>query len=379
MKNNKFSPIGGSVVCAVGSNYIICIPAKTSVLIKVEVGENTYYCHSNGIRISDSGLHKITVPSDVLDKEKKYTVVYETVNERFDYSCDKQPPVSVEYSFKPIEKTDDIKIYHLSDVHDRSDAAVEAGSFFGKELDLLILNGDISSGSNSQEDIIRSFEIAHSITKGEIPCIFSRGNHDLRGKCAEKLESFMPTDNGKSYFSVRVGSMWFLVLDCGEDKLDTHREYSGTVAFHQFRVTENAFVDSIIKNKAEEYEADGVVHRFVLCHVPFCYDDNDECKGERPFNIEQEIYTDWSRKINENIKPDMSVFGHLHVVGVYSESCPFDNKGLGGNIILGGMPADKNKSENNVIGTAFNVYENEIRVRFTDRDRTVSEDKIIKI
>lgn len=366
------------VVCAVGEDYIICVPVKRDVLMSVEVGGETYYCHSNGVRISDTKVQKFTVPSECLNNAKKYTVTYEVINERLPYSCDKQPSESVEFSFRPVEKEDGLNIYHLSDVHGFKEPAVKAGSFFGDGLDILVLNGDIASSSGTAEEVMLTYEIAYEITKGEVPCVISRGNHDLRGKYAEKLETLMPTDNGRSYFTVRLGSLWILVLDCGEDKEDTHKEYSGTVAFHQFRKSESRFVDKIIKNKSTEYEADGVKHRMVLCHVPFCYDNKEECKGECPFDIEKEIYTDWCEKIRDNIKPDLSLFGHLHVTEVCTEKSGFDNKGLGGNIVIGGKPVSKSGFGKDVIGTALNIEKDGIRVRFTDKSGKELEDKTVK-
>lgn len=378
MSIKNSNPIGGPVVCTVGSDYIICVPVKKKVLMKIEVGGEFFYCHSNGIRKSDTKVQRIVVPSEKLNKAKKYTIIYEVINCRLPYSCDKQSPVSVEYSFRPIEKEEDIKIYHLSDVHGFEKAAVKAGSFFGDELDLLILNGDIASSSDTANDIMLSYRIAYDITKGEIPCVISRGNHDLRGKYAEKLEEFMPVDNGKSYYTVKIGPIWIIILDCGEDKLDDHVEYSGTVACHQFRESESRFVDKIIENSANEYAAENVKYRFVLCHVPFCYDNIEECKGERPFNIEKEIFTDWCTKIRENIKPDFSLFGHLHIVDVFENDSKYDNKGLGGNIIIGGKPVHNKGEARNMIGTALNVEKDTVRVRFTDSAKTVYEDKIIK-
>ncbi len=377
MSAKILSPIDGPVVCAVGKDYVICVPVRKKLLMKIAVDGKEYFCHSNGVRKSDVKVQKITVPSEALNRAKKYTVIYEVINSRAPYSCDKQEPVSVEYSFRPPEKESGIKIYHLSDVHGFEKAAVKTGDFFGSELDLLILNGDIASSSNTSNDILLTFRIAHKITKGEIPCVISRGNHDLRGKYAEKLEEFLPTDNGRTYFTVRLGSLWILVLDCGEDKPDSHKEYSGTAAFHQFRERESEFIDKIIENSKNEYDAEDVKYRFVLCHIPFCYDNNEECKGERPFNIEKEIYTDWCEKIRDNISPHLSLFGHLHVTEICSPGSELDSKNLGGNIIIGGKPVNKKGEVKNVIGTAINAEKDFFRVRFTDSKKYVCEDKKI--
>lgn len=53
---------------------------------------------------------------------------------------------------------------------------------------------------------------------------FSRGNHDMRGKLSEKMQTYTLTDNGNSYYSFQIGALWEMVLDCGEDKADSHEE-----------------------------------------------------------------------------------------------------------------------------------------------------------
>ncbi len=368
----------GPVVCASEESYIICVPVNKKVLMNVRVGDEVFYCHSNGIRISDTRVQKFTVPSKLLDREKKYTVTYEEIISRHSYTCDKKKAVSTEYKFKPVEKKSGINIYHLSDVHGLEKYAVKAGCYFKDNLDILILNGDISSSSDTVKDIMLTYKIAFAITKGEIPCIITRGNHDLRGKCAEKLTEYLPAVNGRSYFTAKLGSIWFLILDCGEDKEDSHIEYSGTAAYHIFRKEETKFIDGVIENSDSEYNKDGVNQKIVVAHIPFCYDDKSECKGENPFNIEKELYTEWCGKIRKNIKPELSVFGHLHVTKVFNSNGEIDNKGLGGNIVLGGKPVKVNGKGQNVIGTAFSVENDEITVRFTDKNQNILEETVLK-
>jgi 3',5'-cyclic AMP phosphodiesterase CpdA len=58
---------------------------------------------------------------------------------------------------------------------------------FGDDIDLLVLNGDISDHSSSVQNISMIYQIASGITEGRRPCIYSRGNHDMRGAFAEHL------------------------------------------------------------------------------------------------------------------------------------------------------------------------------------------------
>ncbi len=363
-------------VCAVRKNYEICIPVSENVLMKINVGDRTFYCHNNGVRISSSDIQKFIVPMDILDKAGKYTVEYEVMVNRGSYHCDKEPAVKLEFDFQPVKDKEKINIYHLSDVHGLGESAVKTGSYFGDELDLLILNGDISSSSDTVDEVILPFIIAGEITKGKIPVIISRGNHDLRGKFAEKLPEYMPDDKGKSYYPVSVGPLWCVLLDCGEDKNDSHREYSGTVCCHQFRLEESDMLKEITENAEKEYKNEKVKYKFVLSHVPFSYNNREDEKDNFPFDIEHEIFSDWCRFARDDIKADFMLSGHLHSLSVEKENSPLDNKGLNIPVIIGGSPDQKN---NNVIGSAITLTKNNVTVLFTDKDKKIKGENSFKI
>lgn len=330
------------LVAAIDDYYLICIPVRRPVLLSISVGERTYFCHSNGIRISDAKVQKFKIPMVELDREKAYRVTYEVVTNRTNRVCEKEEAVTFEYAFRPVTKTEGINICHISDVHGLKSLAIRAGNRFAKEADLLILNGDISSKSMSTEDILLTYDIASALTHGEIPCIVTRGNHDLRGRFAEKLAVLLPTDEGRTYFTVKLGVMWFMVLDCGEDKVDEHREYSGTVCCHEFRLEETAFIEDVVKRASFEYLCDKYKYRIIVSHVPFNNDNTDECKGERPFNIEHGLYCHWCDLIREKIKPMFLLAGHVHTSEVFKSGSDFDAKNIGCDTIVSGVPVKKN-------------------------------------
>ena len=174
------------------------------------------------------------------------------------------------------------------------------------EIDFLILNGDIPnhSGDIANFDII--YQIAGEITEGRIPVVFARGNHDLRGVHAEDLADYTPSDEGRTYFTFRLSDVWGIVLDCGEDKLDSQVEYGGTICCHAFRLRETAFLRRVIANAKDEYEAPGVRLRLVVAHNPFSQ------VLEPPFDIEQDLYREWCQLIKESIHPQLMLCGHIH-------------------------------------------------------------------
>lgn len=303
-------------VFAVGEKYQILVPVDKASVMWVKVGDKCYYDHSNGVLKSDVSIHKMTVPQKALNESGKYTICERAIINRKPYFSELEEVVETEFDFHPVPN-DDIYALHLADVHGRDDLAVEVAKAQGK-IDFLILNGDVLDHSGEIENFDVIYRLCEALTKGNIPVVFSRGNHDLRGKYAECMEDFIPALHDKFYYTFRLGSIWGILVDCGEDKDDASCAYGGTIACHEFREEETEFIESVIKNCASEYGADDVKYKLVISHVPFSH------KQEEPFNIEQEIYTKWGTLLKENIKPDLMLSGHTHDEGVAYVGCDED-------------------------------------------------------
>ena len=288
-------------VYAVGDQYQVCTLVKSECTMWVEVAGKCYYDHSNGILRSGKFLHIAKLPMAALDAAGEYTVHHRKINERKPYYTDFGEVESITYKFCPLKEKDEYKIINLADAHSLVDAPIGSGSYFGDDLDLLILNGDIPNHSGNIEYFKAIYQISGGITKGEKPCIFSRGNHDMRGIYGEQLADYTPTDNGKSYYTFRLGPVWGIVLDAGEDKLDDLKEYGHTICCSAFRDEEGEFLDKVIAS--DEYKDAPV--RLIISHHPFAH------RIRPPFDIEQERYADWSAKL-KNVKPTLWLSGHLH-------------------------------------------------------------------
>ena len=216
------------------------VPVNCETVMWVKIGDKCYYDESNGILRSAVTVHCMTVPAKKLDMNGKYTVCYRKMIERKAYFTDSGDLESVEFDFYPV-KSDKITVYHIADAHNMIEAPVLAAKMFEKEygkIDALILNGDIPDHSGSVEDFINIYEIISQITGGSILTVFARGNHDTRGVCSEKFEEYTPVYNGATYYTVRLGKLWAVLLDCGEDKPDESIEYGNTICCHAFRERE---------------------------------------------------------------------------------------------------------------------------------------------
>ena len=360
MKNEDFkSP---PAVYAVGREYQIAVVTHGETVMWVRVGGRCFYDESNGILRSGKPLHIISVPMKLVDAEKGYTVCYRRVKERKAYFSETSDVIEEHFDFNPV-KGGNIRIYHISDAHNKIDSPVSAGGYFGCSPDLLVLNGDIRNHSDQPESLFAIHEIAGRITGGSAPTVFSRGNHDTRGKYAENFADYTPTDRGVSYFTFRLGELWGLVMDCGEDKPDGNEEYGGTICCHAFRERETDFLKSVIEDAEREYLAEGVTKRMVVCHIPFTF------VHKHPFDIEQELYAEWVRLIGENIKPDFYLCGHFHKTEVWYPDGEYDSHGQSCPVIIGGTPVTYTGDE--YIGAAIEYGEESVKVTFCDKDRNV--------
>ena len=348
-------------VFAVGNNYKIFVPVAEACLMWIRVGDECYYDHSNGVLRSAVTIHKITVPSEALDKEKKYTVCYRKMIERKPYFSKTGDIEEIEYSFRPIEKLP-IRIFQIADAHGMIDPPVGAAKKFEEEfgkIDLLVLNGDVISHSGAAENFDAFYSISSAVTKGEIPIVFSRGNHDTRGIYAESIEDYSPTDGGRSYFTFRLGPLWGIVLDFAEDKPDDHPEYGNTICAHAFRKEETAFLEAVTENGKEHFDAKGIRLRIVISHAPF----TKRCAP--PFNIEEDIAAYWAKLLRERVSFDLMLAGHTHTLDISLPGSELDAFGQPCPLVIGSKPDVK---QNTFIGSGVIMDKDETLVVFCDKN-----------
>lgn len=288
-------------VYVVNGEYQVCVLVEAECTMCVEVAGRRFHDHSNGILRSGSFVHIAHVPQRLLDEAGAYAVRLRKLNERKPYFTDYGGVETREYAFRPVREKDEYHVVNLADAHCLVDEPVGSGSFFGDGLDLLVLNGDIPNHSGDVRHFKSIYRISGGISKGRVPCVFARGNHDMRGVHAERLADYTPTDNGKSYFTFRAGPVWGVVLDAGEDKDDSSEEYGRTVCCAEFREEEERFIDDVVAGGGYR---DAPV-RLVVSHVPFAF------RLPPPFDIEEKRYRSWCGKLRA-IRPTLMLTGHLH-------------------------------------------------------------------
>lgn len=345
----KLSP----AVFTVGNSYQIMAKTEFEALVSIKINNKFYFDESNGIMNSRSPIHRVTVPMDELNNAKKYTLCIRPIKERLPYYTKTDTPLEYNFNFTPIPE-DNIRIYHISDAHNRIEEPINAAKAFGK-TDLLILNGDIIDHSGDPEKFTNIYSICSEITGGQIPVIFSRGNHDMRGNYAEKFAEYTPNYCGNTYYTFTIGNIWGIILDCGEDKDDSSIEYGFTVACHNFRERQTDFIKSVIKNAENEYSAPNIKTRLIISHNPFTQ------ILPKPFDIEKDVYTEWALLLKENIKPDLMICGHTHECEINRVGCEKDNYGQPCTVVIGSKP-----EKDLFTGCGIIINKGKIKIVFTD-------------
>ncbi len=369
MKELLFTP----AVFAVNENYQIMVMAYSEIIFWVTVGDKNYYDHSNGTVSSLNPVHRVNVPIEELDKAGEYTVHYRRVFDRKAYWPVIDPEESQTFKFRGIPKEGPIKICHIADPHGRYAKTAQTSKYFGEDLDLLILNGDILADTKHMKNFELTFQLCEAGTGGARPCVFSRGNHDIRGKYSEKLADYTPTDRGNSYYTFRLGRLWGIVLDVGEDKLDDHPVYNGTNAGRQFREEQTKFLNNVIKNADEEYNAPGVEYRIIVSHVAFCRQKDDPV-----FNPDPDIFTYWCDKAKEEIKPHVMLCGHFHVAKIYDIGSEIDVLGQPCPVVVCSYEIQDEKGKPlSFVGGAYTLEDNHMKVQYVNSEHESLEQHII--
>lgn len=210
------------------------------------------------------------------------------------------------YSKKPLKftttdspKENKISFVMVNDMHGRNDLLenlLTKGDY--QSADFIFFNGDMVSDMQTEEQLFGGFmDTAIRLFASEKPMYYARGNHETRGNFANAFPRYFTSPTGKLYYLLRRGPVCFVVLDCGEDKPDSDIEYSGIVAFDQYRDAEAAWLKEALKSP----EFATAPFKVTILHMP-------------PFggwHGEEEMASKFIPLLNQ-AKVDVMLCGHLH-------------------------------------------------------------------
>lgn len=301
---NHFSE--GAVVYAVEDDYQIVFITEVKGTGFVKIGDEIYYDEHAGSLIDNQTVHKVTVPQSILDDAKEYTIGSTSILIEEAYSAIKGRTITKTYTFRPIDESDGIQYYTVADAHDIFPGVVSAAGYYGEKTDFIVVNGDSTNFLETTASLERLVHLNYSLSKGQIPVIFARGNHELKGKKASELYRYVGTnDDDEFYFTFTLGqSVWGLVLDMGESYDDDWYEFYGTANFAPYREKQIGFVENIINNADSTYNAAGIKHRIGISHIATAFTSYSKM-------LFYDYFVELNTRLNQ-IGFDIMLNGHLH-------------------------------------------------------------------
>ena len=291
------------VVYAVEDNYQIVFSTNSEATAWVEVDGTCYYDAYNGSTKTFSKIHKVEVPMAALDTAKEYTVHTQRTIYAGPFGGWLGRDISLTSKFKPVNTADGIQYLSFSDVHMNYRQAAKTASFI-ENYDFLVLAGDLISDVETFDDANFNNLVAYTITKGEIPVVYARGNHDVKGRYAEVLHKFVGAKDDKFYYNFYFDNVYGLVLDIGEDHDDDWWEYYGTSHYDEYRADQVAFLNEEIA----KHEYDHYAYHLAICHIPpvfVNYRHNHE-----------DIKAEFTSLLNQ-MDIDMFLCGHQHEIMIF--------------------------------------------------------------
>lgn len=267
------------VVYAVGDEYQIVFTSAIKGTAWATINGKEYNDTYAGSRVSEDTVHKICVPQDALDAASSYTVFTRAMYFRGPYCALQGAPISKQIAWRGVNEADGLNYYVLSDTHTAVDGPIKTASYFGDKLDFLICCGDTANWLDTPEDASYVLQLAGQVTLGEVPVVYARGNHETKGRIADKFYRYVAADGSNFYYTFRLKGVWGIVLDMGEDHGDDWSEFYDSSRFDEYRQAQTEFLDSVILNAANEFDAEDVSYRIAVCHIPITFKYREDHAG----------------------------------------------------------------------------------------------------
>lgn len=318
------------------------------------------YSYSDGVIDANSTTHKVVIPVDK-NSEFIYRVVSQKINNYF--------PNNVEYGstavsdfrkYTDFRLKDNIAFYILNDVHENTN--IYKSFLEADDYDFVVLNGDAVNSVDSDEVIIDEvLKPVSEYTNGTRPVYFVRGNHEARGGSLRDLPNFLALPNNSFYYTFSIGPIFGIVLDSGEDKLDSDDEYSGLADFKDYREDETKWLETL--SESQEYK--DAEYKIAFVHIPLSsYERQDNTSYLKTYQ------QDWRSLLN-NMRIDALFSGHTHKPRIIEAD---DNKFDFPTFIGGGEAGD----EKDYVGVKVEVTKESMKISYLYEDGSVAKEYEIK-
>lgn len=280
-----------------------------------------------GLVEANNHIHAIKLNGLTSDKTYYYRVCSKVINIEDPYKIKYGEPVYSEvYTFTtPPAKPAEVSFLVFNDIHDQPASFGQLLKFAGEEKrDFVFLNGDMFDYQIDENQLVEHlFKPLSPFTTLGTPFIFSRGNHETRGEFAREIGQYFNGYGNQYYFSFQYGPIYFIVLDSGEDKEDSHVSYAGLSDFDAYRIEQAEWLKEETRKKAFKKAR----YKVVFSHIPLYHSHSQWNYGS------EHCRAVWGPILNQ-AKIDLLISGHTHVYGAHPSSDEHHYP-----IVIGGGPS----------------------------------------
>ena len=232
--------------------------------------KHTAYSSRDGLIDAYITLHKIKVTGLKPGTTYSYRIRFEEILQYGPYfnKTFTLPKVSETYRFSTCSaKSDSTSVICLNDTHETNEiltGLLKVAS--DAPYQTVFLNGDTLNYLRSEDQIVDLLlKPCCQMFAGNIPFCFVRGNHEARGSFARHLSDYLDTPGSANYYyAFTNGPVHFIVLDTGEDKVDSHEVYGNMNVFDEYRTRQAQW----LKQHVESEEFLKAPWHIVMTHIP---------------------------------------------------------------------------------------------------------------
>ena len=207
----------------------------------------------------------------------------------------------IRVTFPPAED-DELFLVAFSDIHEMNLLYEQLARHIPwEQVDYALYLGDFVNDEHEVDDLAENM-IALSTGGRDIPRVFARGNHEARGAGARALSDLFLPPGGHWYYTFSQGDTFFIVLDSGEDKLDSHVEYAGLVDFVSYHQEQADWLEGVFASPGYRNAS----RRVVLMHIP-------------PFaaDYQSPAFAPVLDLLRAHPEIDLVMSGHIHQGGIW--------------------------------------------------------------
>jgi Icc-related predicted phosphoesterase len=248
--------------------WITAQPCASWVEFGVEQPQQKAVNSDIGLVDANNLINKITLEGLQPGKKYCYRASSREIKDFQPYSMKwgNRQDSEVFYFTTPNPRAESVSWVMLNDIHDRP-ASFPLLLSLVKDFhrDFVFLNGDMFDYETDQQQIVNHLlNPLGDLFSHSVPFMFTRGNHETRGRFARNHSLYFENPGSKYYFSFTQGPVYFLTLDTGEDKEDSHEVYQGLVAFDAYREEQARWLEREIETPAFKKAP----FRVVMMHIP---------------------------------------------------------------------------------------------------------------